>query len=446
MTEAYIDATTYIDSWLDYFQREYQTPGIAVAIRYKGELLLNAAYGHANVRTKAPLTSNHLIRIASQSKMFTAVAVLQLQEQGKLKIDEPIAKYLKWLNDHTDKRWQNVTVRQVLSHGAGITRDSVDGDFWSLDKPFPSKTQLKDIILDNELVIDNNVQLKYSNIGYGLLGLLIEKVSRTTYARYVNQHIISPLKLKNTYVDYKPVLKEQLASGYGRASRGNNRQYLRPIATGALVGATGFCSTAADISRFVEALAIGSGELLNDESKKEMQRSQWKVSESQTEEYGLGLIIDTINGQRFMGHSGGFPGHVTRTVADFKDDLVISLLFNSIDAYPKMMIGGIYNILRWYGDNYDKTPQHDLSKFNGRFGSLWGDTDIVTYGNTAISVWPGAWDPFGDTVGLEYETDTSLKIVRSHGHGSYGEHVKYDFDRNHKVKKIRWAGASMLPL
>lgn len=124
---------------------------------------MNEAYGYADLEKKTKLTPQHIFRIASHSKTFTATALMQLQEQGKLRIDDYVIDYLPWLKGHKDKRWQKITIRQLMSHGAGVIRDGLNADYWQLERPFPAQEELKGEILEADIDIDNNTKLKYSN-------------------------------------------------------------------------------------------------------------------------------------------------------------------------------------------------------------------------------------------------------------------------------------------
>jgi D-alanyl-D-alanine carboxypeptidase len=178
MNEKSLDrALAYLKSWLQFKYEDGQLPGFVVAVGYNNKVLFNEAYGYASVKTKEKLTPQHIFRIASHSKTFTATAIMQLQEQGKLDIYDPVVKYLPWLDEHKDKRWQTVTMKQIMSHSAGIIRDGIDARYWQAEKQFPDKQTFIKEILAADLVIKNGKKFKYSNYGYTLLGLAVEAVS-----------------------------------------------------------------------------------------------------------------------------------------------------------------------------------------------------------------------------------------------------------------------------
>jgi D-alanyl-D-alanine carboxypeptidase len=149
------DPSSYLKDWLRFRYEREDIPGFVVAVSQDGKTLLNESYGYADVEAQVKMTPEHVFRIASHSKTFTATAIMQLQEKGKLKIDDPVSDYLPWLKDHKDKRWLNVTIRQLLSHGAGVIRDGLDSDYWQLYRAFPDSNELKQDILKTALILDN---------------------------------------------------------------------------------------------------------------------------------------------------------------------------------------------------------------------------------------------------------------------------------------------------
>lgn len=183
-----------MDKWLLYQQETQDTQGTALAISYKGKIIFNRAYGLADNELQVSLMPEHYFRIASQSKTFSAVMILRLVEQKKIKLDDPLTNYLPWLANHTDKRWANVSVRQLLSHGSGMIRDG-KCDYWQLMAAWPSGQDIKREVMSAPLAIDNNRKHKYTNLGYALAGLLIEAVADMPYAEFAAQEILMPLKL-----------------------------------------------------------------------------------------------------------------------------------------------------------------------------------------------------------------------------------------------------------
>lgn len=437
----------YIDSWLKLRYEYEEIPGYVVAISLNDKILLNKAYGYANLEKKQKLTPDHIFRIASHSKTFTATALMQLQEKGKIRIDEYIADYLVWLKDHKDKRWQKVTIRQLMCHGAGIIRDGNNSNFWQLERPFPDAKELKQEILQAKLVIDNNTKLKYSNYGFSLLGLLIEKVSGQPYNQYVIENIVKPLGLNNTGPEYTASIGNKLATGY-TSRRDKTRLPIDNIDTRALSPATGFYSTAADLCRYFVAQFVGSNKLLDDESKKEMQRVHFHAytpGQDNNEDYALGIELEYVKARTTIGHGGGFPGYITKSIGDPKDKIVIVVLTNCHDGPAAMIAKNIFGIIDYFQEkSSDKKPKYDLSRFEGRYMGLGSVADFVVIGDKVNFNYPNCWQPFSYIEELEYKNDTTLKITKADSFSNEGEEAIFSF-KNGQVESVSCGGYTLWP-
>lgn len=446
-TSLLASAISFIDSWLPLRYEHSDVPGIAVAISHKGEVVFNKAYGYANLEKEERLATSHIFRIASHSKTFTATAIMQLAEQDKLKLDDHVMKYLPWLESHKDRRYQKITIRQLMSHSAGIIRDGLDRDYAQLKRPYPESAQFRDEILEAGLITDTNLEMKYSNLGFAILGMIIEAVSNRPYNQFVMENVIRPLRLKNTFPDYSEPIKDRFVTGYTRADL-NRVRFPIPtvISTKSTSAARGFCSTADDLCRFFSAHFIGSKQLLDDESKKEMQRTHWEVRSKEKQEYGLGLAVEYIGSRRTFGHGGAAPGMMTSTLCDPQNELVVVVLMNCIDADPKLVCKGIYSILSYFEScNSASKSIHDLKRFQGRFMNLWEIKDIVVVGSKIAALCPNVWQPFDEVEELQYIDDHTLKVVNANGYLSKGERVEFRFSEASMIESIRYCGMTMWP-
>lgn len=436
----------FLKDWLRFMYERDNVPGFVVAVSHKGKVLFNEAYGQANIEENEQLKPDHIFRIASHSKTFTATAILQLQERGKLKLDDPVADYVPWLKQHHDKRFLNVTIRQVLSHGAGMIRDGLDSNYWQLDCPFPSLEQFKQDMLEAKLVIDNNIKLKYSNYGYSLLGCVVEAASGQSYKEFIVGSIIQPLGLRNTGVEYVSGLVGKLVTGYTRADfKGKTRRPIKHINTHAMAAATGFYSTSEDLCAFYSALIIGSKKLLSDESKKEMQKAQWQAENVyEATEYGLGLEIAHPKKRRTFGHGGGFPGQVTKTICYPENELVVTVLMNCIDGRVGYAAKNIFNLICYFQDNW-QTPKKEFVKFEGRYMSLWSIFDVVVLGDKLLVGYSDSWELFDWAEELVRAKDNEFKITKADSFASEGESAQFNLNQNGEVKSVTYAGANCLP-
>src|SRR6478735_1284541 len=187
-------ALDYLPRWLGFQLERYRQPGCSVAIVQGQKLVAEIALGVADMGTGKPLTPRHRFRIASHSKSFTASGVMLLREQGKLGLDDPIG--------------------QLLSHGAGVVRDGADSGQFLDRRPFLSRAELRAELAGRQPLAPG-LQLKYSNHGYGLLGLMIEEISGMEYPAWITRHVIDEAGLAETVPDMPQLPKSApLAKGH----------------------------------------------------------------------------------------------------------------------------------------------------------------------------------------------------------------------------------------
>ena len=226
MEKDYVKAIRYttriLDAWLPWKIQYDRIPGLAVGIVHNGKLVYQKGFGYADVESKISVTPKTCFRIASVSKTFTAVSIMQLVEQGKINLDDRVQKYLPWFKAQTkDSDSSNITIRQVLSHTAGLFRDGTP--HWENDK-FPDLAGLKKSISNKSIVFENLTRFKYSNFGFALLGEVIKKASGFDYGEYVNKNIIGKLEMERTAPDYNKENEDWLAKGYSRPMPNKERE------------------------------------------------------------------------------------------------------------------------------------------------------------------------------------------------------------------------------
>jgi CubicO group peptidase (beta-lactamase class C family) len=192
--DKWLNATIdYIPAWIEVQLRMSGQPGCVVAIAFKDRIVLEQAFGCADLSTGERLTPRHRFRVASHSKSFTAAGVMTLRERGKLKLDDPIGDYVAKLNSTIAR----ATIGQVLSHSAGITRDGRDsGQFYGRRPYLNAKEVLADLAAGP--IIESNSRFKYSNHGFALLGLLIESIAKEPFKDWIKREIVDAAGLKET--------------------------------------------------------------------------------------------------------------------------------------------------------------------------------------------------------------------------------------------------------
>ena len=186
-----LGAQRLFSAWLEGQILNRHLPGIAVGVVADQELIWSAGFGFADTGKKMPMTPQTKFRMASHSKLFTATAIMQLREQGKLRLDDPVSKYLPWFQVKTaDAEDPQITIEELLTHSSGLPREA--GSHWTTFD-FPTTEQLRGLMADRQAPFSPEVRWKYSNLAYSIAGLVIEAVSGQKWADYVQQNIYTPL-------------------------------------------------------------------------------------------------------------------------------------------------------------------------------------------------------------------------------------------------------------
>jgi CubicO group peptidase (beta-lactamase class C family) len=444
--DAVRSAVAYLDEWLAFRRRYQRVPGVQAAVWHDGGLVLSTAHGVTDVATGQPLTTSHLFRVASHSKTFTATAVLQLHERGRLRLDDRLDAWLPWVGEAP---LADRTLRELLAHGAGVVRDGQDGDFWQLFHPFPDAAGLRETVLSGADVLPANDTFKYSNIGYGLLGLVVEAAAGEPWADYVRREVVDRLGLERTGPELDPARADEYVTGHTALAYAEHRVPVEHVDTGALAAATGFYSTAEDLCRWAAAHFLGDDRLLTDASKRLAQRSEWQVAGTETH-YGLGFGVSEIGDRRVVGHGGGYPGQITRTLFDPVAGLAVSVLTNAIDGPALEMATAAVRLLDLAAAHPDPADGHDLAAldgFTGRFATLWGVMDVVRLGGRLYGIDPTGADPAADPAELEVVDATTLRFAKVSGYGSFAELLHVTRDDDGAVVGLRGgSGSSWFPL
>lgn len=429
----------YFEQWIAFQQRFRRVPGCQIAVFADGEVVLSNAFGHADVERGVEMTTDHLFRVASHSKTFTATAILQLQEAGTLRLDDAASQWVGYLKDTP---LAAVTIRELLAHQSGIFRDTTRCDFWQLDGEFLDDDQLREVLLSAESkVFDRNEIYKYSNITFSLLGLVIEKASGISFNDYLVEHIVKPLGLADVGPELDPARENDYAVGYSSLHYADSRVPLQHVDTRAMAAATGVYSTAASLVRYFAAHFPGDNRILTDDSKRQMQQPISDTG-SANRRYGLGIAVATIGERQLVGHSGGYPGHITNSLFDPKAKIAASVLTNAIDGPAGGWLEGFYKLLNLAEKNRDVATDQDLTPYTGRFTSLWGVTDIANLGGVLYLLKPAADDPSAEPVRLEIVDEDTLRIASGPGGGSVGELVEYQRDGDGTIATVRIAGTT----
>jgi D-alanyl-D-alanine carboxypeptidase len=432
-------ACEYLPRWLEHQMRITEQPGCVIAVAHKGKLIFEAAFGHADLSRGIALTPRHRFRVASHSKTFTAAALMKLRERRKLQLDDPVARHVSGLRADVGA----VTLAQLASHSAGLVRDGTDARQWSLQRSFLDEAALREDLAQPP-TLDANTRFKYSNHGYGLLGLAIEQITGEPYVNWVAREIVAAAGLKETAPDVHAKLGK-LAKGHSAKHPLGKRVAIDVgMSTHALASATGFVSTAADLARFYASLAPDARtSVLSAASRREMSRRQWRSEHDSTGRwYGLGLISGITGAWSHVGHSGGFPGVITRTASVPVQQLAVSVLTNAADGLSHQWLDGALQVMQAFERH--GAPSRRTTRWSGRFWNLWGAFDLLPMaGSRVLLANPGLANPMLDASQIEVTATDRGRVTLGGGFANHGEPVRIERDARGRVRRL-WHGGALL--
>jgi CubicO group peptidase (beta-lactamase class C family) len=317
-----------IDSLYKSYAVENHFPGFAFGIVVDGKLVHTGNYGFTDIEKKIPVTSSSLFRIASMSKSFTAMAILKLRDEGKLNLDDPAYFYIPELKiiKYPTLDAPAITVRHLLTHGAGFPEDNPWGDRQLADND-------KDLMefISKQISFSNppGIAYEYSNLGFALLGKIITNVSGKRYQDYIRENIWQPLGMKTSEWEYGNVAPDKLAHGYRWLNEKWNEETLLHDTPDGSWGAMGSMISSIEefgnymvlhLSAWPPSNATDNGPIKRS-SVREMHHP-WRVNALNTNFkypdgricpvagaycYGLGWMRD-CEGRIYIAHSGGLPG------------------------------------------------------------------------------------------------------------------------------------------
>lgn len=314
-------------------------PGLCLGIVDRGELVSCRAYGTADLEHDVPVVPDTVFELASITKTFTAAAILLLVAEKKVGLEDPIERHLQG----SPAAWRGITVRHLLSHTSGLKdrfEPMVDGTWfldYSTENLFRSAAKLP-------LEFAPGERGQYSDQGYFLLGMIVEKASGRRYGEFLADRIFKPLGMKNTTLRDQWAILKNRAGGYTlrEGAIANNRR----SAQIELVSHYGIMSTVPDLARYERAL--DRGELLSNETLQQMwtpvRRNTGETADILGRPYGLGWFLGTHQGRRTVEHGGVTGTHFLRLPEERVAVIVLTNLDWSAGSVPNTLTRGVADL------------------------------------------------------------------------------------------------------
>lgn len=322
------------------------SPGAAIAVMEKGELILEKGYGFANLEYDIPVTPDTVFHVASVSKQFTAMAIVLLEEDGILSIDDDIRKYLPELPDYGHR----ITIRNLMQHTSGI-RDQwqtlgIAG--WSLTDVITQDQILRMLFNQKELNFPPGTRHLYSNGGFTLLAEIVSRATGKAFPDFCKERIFKPLDMKNTHFhqDLTQIVPDR---AYSYSNRGSG--YAISPLNYANVGATSLFTTAGDLVKWLDNFR--SPVICKPASIARMQEP-CILSNGKKIDYGMGISIGELNGAKMISHGGGDAGYRSFVMWFPEHELGIAIVSNMGSFNPNLIALQAASV--YLGKNMSPTP------------------------------------------------------------------------------------------
>lgn len=437
-----------LEAWIESQIAYRGLPGVSIAIVHDQDVIYAKGFGHADVEKKTPTTPGTVYRIASISKLFTAVAILQLRDQGKLNLDDPVAKHLTWFKlKDAPADSPPITIRHLLTHTAGLPRESAF-PYWT-DFKFPSRAEMIKALPNQEPVYPPETKWKYSNLGLALAGEVVAAVSGEPFEVYVQKRILEPLAMKSSSVEVADTNKSKLATGYGRRLPDGTR-VVRPFTdTRGIAPAAGLASTVEDLAKFAalqfrDGPAKG-GQILKGSTMREMHRVHWLMPDWKSGR-GLGFHIVHREDGDLVGHGGWVAGYQTAVYFRPKDKIAVVAMINADDGlpYPGSPDSVVDRAFKWVAPAIarvtasakEEKPRPEWQMYVGKYRSPWADGQVLIHNGKLVLINPTEQDPTGAMATLVPVKEHVFRIEDGSPSGPHGELMVFEM-KDGKVVRVK---------
>jgi len=432
-------AKRLFSAWLEGQIAYRGLPGIVVGVIADQDLVWAQGFGFADIDAKRPMTPATKFRMASHSKLFTATAIMQLREQGKVRLDDPVSKYLPWFRvKPAEPDDPPITVEELLTHRSGLPREA--GSHWTTLQ-FPTAEQLKTLTPERQAAFSPEVRWKYSNLAYTFAGMVVEAASGEKWADYVQAHIFQPLGMNSSSVDQNV---SGLAVGYGRRMPNGTRLTLPFVDARGMAAATGITSTVEDMAKFVSAQfrtgPMGGRQVLSTGSLREMHRVRMLES-NWTQGNAIGFAVNRIRDKTYVGHGGGYPGYTTQTLIQLDSRVGVVVLTNTNDSNPfdiaMQLMGGVGEAVAKATAVEPKVVAWDpaWARFAGLYRGWGGDSRVVLLNQRLVIITPNA-PSLDNPIRLEPIGNGLFRYTAPTGGGAVGETVRFVEEGGQVVRMI----------
>jgi CubicO group peptidase (beta-lactamase class C family) len=342
-----------IDAYIEGEMAEWNLPGVALAIVQDGEIVYMKGYGNAGPDGR-PMTAQTPLFIGSTSKSFTALAIMQLVEDGKIDLDEPAQIYLPWFRVADEAASARITVRQMLNQDSGLSVASGRQWIGSKDQSNEAVNNAVRALADDQLSNPVGEAYEYSNANYQGLGAIVQAVSGQSFEDYVQDNIYDPLEMSNCYTSQDEALQNEMGDGYVRWWFNIDFARTHAFNRGNLPSGTLICDAegmAHYLIGYLNEGQYGDARILSPQGIAQMHSPAVPQSDGGDSYYGMGWVVGPINGVDAVHHGGDNANYQTALLMVPDEELGIVLITNTnhtitINSITSVMAADVMNMLR----------------------------------------------------------------------------------------------------
>lgn len=430
-----------VENWLA-AQRAYdRVPGLSAAVVHDQELLWSGASGYADIESGRPARNDTIYGICSISKLFTGIAAMQLRDEKKLRLDDPVSSLLPWFNlEQAHAGSPAITVGSLLTHSGGLPRES-DTPYWmGPDFAFPTREEVREMLGAQSTIYPSQRYYQYSNLGLSLIGEIVAELTGKDFESYVDERILQPLQLADTSTGFpEDERKPRIATGYGYAGRAGAAPRMPRYDALGITPAAGFASTALDLASFASwqfrLMGGESDDVLQANTLREMQRVHWMDHDFSVSR-GLAFGVYRIRDRTLVGHGGDCPGFNTRLYLDPVSQYAVITMANRNRVDVDGLAAGVFDILEAGGTSEDATA--DFGDYLGSYDLRpWDGEELVFRWEDGLAmVTLPTTDPLGGMVKLRHIEGDYFRTMR--GDKKDGHDVVFRRDESGQVTHVAY--------
>lgn len=442
-----------LSAWIESQLAYSGLPGLSIGVVHDQEAVWAAGFGRAALAPERAATPDTLYRIASITKLFTATAIMQLRDAGKLRLDDPVVQHLPWFRlGGAGPDAPPITIRHLLTHTAGLPREA-GLPYWT-DGRFPTAVQVRARLPEQSAALPVDTEWKYSNLGLALAGEIVAAVSGRPYPAYVTEHVLEPLGMRRTWVTAPPADHPDLATGYGRRLPAGARPVAPFTDCDGITPAANMTTCVSDLARFAmlqfRDLPAGGAQVLRGGTLRDMQRVHWLEPDWEAG-WGLGFRVTRVRGKTYVGHGGSLRGYRTLLQLCPADRVGVIVLTNADDGNPQQFADKAFQwvapaVARAVGTSAAATPPAGWERYAGRYRSPWGDAQVLVVDGRLALIDPSQPDPMPTVTWLHPVAEHVFRAETRNGFGSHGEPVAFELAADGRVARLRVGDNYLTPL